>query len=123
GCRPEWSLALTRSLQNCDSVNRSENNNHKYDRQGNELFHRAYFPFAFISASRAAWIASEGVACFRLSSSGSAFLFWRNAKPKNPSTTKTAPATINQCGYSIAESIRQFPSLLLSSLPAVLTSP
>jgi hypothetical protein len=36
-------------------------------------------------------------------------LFWRNAKPINPSTTKTAPATINQCGYSIAESIRHFP--------------
>ncbi len=33
------------------------------------------------------------------------FLFWLNANPINPSTTKTAPATISQCGYSIAESI------------------
>jgi hypothetical protein len=28
--------------------------------------------------------------------------------PINPSATKTAPATINQCGYSIAESIAYF---------------
>jgi hypothetical protein len=28
----------------------------------------------------------------------------RNINPTNPSTTKTDPATINQCGYCIAES-------------------
>src|ERR1035441_9602053 len=45
--------------------------------------------FAFISAS---------CVC-----SSTAFLFRLNAKPINPSSTKTAPATINQCGYCIAE--------------------
>ena len=34
------------------------------------------------------------------------FLFCLNASPINPRTTKTAPATINQCGYSIAYSRR-----------------
>jgi len=29
---------------------------------------------------------------------GSPFLFCRSAKPINPSTTKTAPATINEMG-------------------------
>jgi len=52
----------------------------------------SYFPFAFSTAS-----------CVR-SSTVAPFLFWLNAKPINPSTTKTAPATINQWGYSIAES-------------------
>jgi hypothetical protein len=37
---------------------------------------------------------------------GSRFLFWLNAKPVNPSTTKTAPATIIQCGYSSSKSKR-----------------
>ncbi|MEA2769913.1 MAG: hypothetical protein QOD93_2875 [Acetobacteraceae bacterium] len=34
---------------------------------------------------------------------------FHNAMPAIPSTTKTAPATINQCGYSIAESMGHFP--------------
>jgi hypothetical protein len=38
------------------------------------------------------------------SRSALAFLFRRNINPTNPSTTKTDPATINQCGYCIAES-------------------
>ena len=54
-----------------------------------------HFPFASMSSS-----------CVR---SSAAAPFWRNAKPMNPSTTKTTPAIINQCGYSIAESIRSFP--------------
>src|SRR6266481_7297463 len=37
---------------------------------------------------------------------GSRFLFLLNAKPINPSTTKTAPATIIQCGYSSSKSKR-----------------
>src|SRR5437867_4818942 len=49
-----------------------------------------HFPFAFISVgSRLAL----------------AFLFRRNIKPTKPRTTRTAPATINQCGYCIAESM------------------
>jgi hypothetical protein len=40
---------------------------------------------------------------------------FHNAMPAIPSTTRTAPATINQCGYSIAESIGHFLRLQLSS--------
>jgi hypothetical protein len=50
----------------------------------------SHFPFAFNSVG--SW-------------SSSTFLFWLNAKPINPNTTKTAPATIIQCGNCIAVSI------------------
>ena len=56
----------------------------------------SFVPFAFSSAS-----------CVR-SSTVAPFLFWLNAKPIKPSTTKTAPATISQCGYCIAESLPHF---------------
>jgi len=35
----------------------------------------------------------------------STYLFWLMQKPINPSTSRTAPATIIQSGYSIAESM------------------
>ena len=35
--------------------------------------------------------------------------FLRNAKPINPDRTRKAPASINQCGYSMAESIGYSP--------------
>jgi hypothetical protein len=57
--------------------------------------------------------------CVRLGSSTGPFLFWRNAKPINPSTTKTAPATINQCGYCIADSITIFPFRLQPQSSAI----
>src|ERR1019366_6629855 len=53
----------------------------------------ALFAFAFSPAS-----------CVR-SSTVAPFLFWRNAEPINPITTKTPPAIISQCGYCIAESM------------------
>src|ERR1017187_3440512 len=59
------------------------------DRQAEKSRH---FPFAFSPAS------------YARSSTVAPFLFWLNAKPINPSTTKTAPATINQCGYCILSS-------------------
>jgi hypothetical protein len=43
-----------------------------------------------------------------LQQAAAALLFRLNAKPINPNTIKTAPATIIQCGYCIAESIRHF---------------
>jgi hypothetical protein len=55
-------------------------------------------------------IKPSGIASFPISlhlscsRSALAFLFRRNINPTNPSTTKTDPATINQCGYCIAES-------------------
>jgi hypothetical protein len=39
---------------------------------------------------------------------GTPFLFWRNAKPINPSTSKITPAPINQCGYAISENVTYF---------------
>src|SRR5712675_3165571 len=40
---------------------------------------------------------------FRCSRDSPLFLFWLNANPTNPNATNTAPAIINQGGYSIAE--------------------
>ena len=45
------SFGLGPTLQCRDSVNRSESNNHDYDRQGNELFHLRYFPFVLSPSS------------------------------------------------------------------------
>jgi hypothetical protein len=62
----------------------------------------AHFPFAFSPASPTSRAGFGGAA-----------LFLRNARPINPTTTKHAPATINQCGYCIAEP----PSRASFSLP------
>lgn len=48
--------------------------------------------------------------------SSAAFWFRLNAKPINPSNTKTAPAIINQCGYCIAESMSFIFTLALKFL-------
>ena len=63
--------------------------------------------FAFISGSTEAWIGLGAADSTTLSSD--VFRFLRNAKPINPDRTRKAPATINQCGYSMAESISYFP--------------
>jgi len=68
----------------------------------------AHLVVAFISGSTAAWIGLG--AADSTASSSDVFRFLRNAKPINPDRTRKPPATINQCGYSMAESISYFPS-------------
>ena len=63
----------------------------------------AHFLFAFISGSMAGWIGLG--AADSTSFDLGRFSVFANAKPINPDRTRKAPASINQCGYSIAESI------------------
>ena len=67
----------------------------------------AHFLFAFISGSTAGWIGLGAADSTALSSD--VFRVLRNAKPINPDRTRKAPASINQCGYSMAESIGYSP--------------
>src|SRR6266478_2975293 len=76
------------------------------------FFFVGHFPFAFswLSAdadadSRIAFSRSAGVdSRVRLDSLTGPFLFWRKARPINPSATRMAPAIIIQCGYSQSNS-------------------
>jgi hypothetical protein len=57
-----------------------------------------------VDLSEALWCIGHFPVAFISFGSGSTYLFWLMQKPINPSISRTAPATIIQSGYSIAES-------------------